>query len=65
MSDDDQLQNLKYQNERLKQAVGRLISVSGLDGRPVSIKKVKEAVEFAKKMLRPRKLSKDKELNLD
>jgi hypothetical protein len=49
---DDEIAIIKKDNNRLRNAIYKLISVSGLDGKPVSVKKVQEAVELAKLALK-------------
>ncbi len=52
MITDDEIAIIKKDNNRLRNAIYKLISVSGLDGKPVSVKKVQEAVELAKLALK-------------
>ncbi len=48
MISEEEIKEIKKDNNRLRNAIYKLISVSGLDGKPISIKKVQNAVEQAK-----------------
>lgn len=52
MITDDEIATIKKDNNRLRNAVYKLITISGIDGKPVPFNKVKEAVTLAKQALK-------------
>lgn len=51
----DELARLKKENNKLRNAIHVLLKVSGVNGDSVPMKKVQEAVDFAKKALKTTK----------